>query len=218
VLKIARSSRYAPAALVGRSLATRPNQERTWAGRTFPIDGGPAPQLARQRVPKDVMGVAVAVAAQRLADDGFVGPVTVETGQSSPVGTMGLRVRRRGCRPRRRPRPVGRSWCRWPDLALQADGMGIVPHVTRLGLEGLVAARCFHASEHGLAPGALHERIDRLPVVHRPIPAGGCNTSGQELDPSKSRVAFPVLLRKRMTGPPLRRLRRRLGGQIRTLA
>jgi hypothetical protein len=138
VLKIARSSRYAPAALVGRSLATRPNQERTWAGRTFPIDGGPAPQLARQRVPKDVMGVAVAVAAQRLADDGFVGPVTVETGQSSPVGTMGLRVRRRGCRPRRRPRPVGRSWCRWPDLALQADGMGIVPHVTRLGLEGLV--------------------------------------------------------------------------------
>jgi hypothetical protein len=96
VLKIARSSRYAPAALVGRSLATRPNQERTWAGRTFPIDGGPAPQLARQRVPKDVMGVAVAVAAQRLADDGFVGPVTVETGQSSPVGTMGLRVRRRG--------------------------------------------------------------------------------------------------------------------------
>ena len=89
-----------------------------------------------------------------------------------PVGGIGRGERRR---------PVGRWRVGGHDVALQADGVGTVPHVSRLGLEGLVGTRCFQASEHGPAPGALRERIDRLLVVHRPIPAGGCNTSGQEL-------------------------------------
>jgi hypothetical protein len=75
------------------------------------------------------------------------------------------------------------------DVDLQANGVGTVPHVTGLGLEGLVAAGCFHASEHCSVPGALYERIDRLPVV-QPISAGGCNNSAEELDPSRSRFAL----------------------------
>ena len=41
------------------------------------------------------MGVAVAVRAQGLTDGGVVGPVTVEAGDGSPVGTPGLWAGRR---------------------------------------------------------------------------------------------------------------------------
>ena len=57
------------------------------------VDRRPPPELAEQRMEHDVFVVAIAVGADRLADDRIVGPVM---GEARERATMGAPTRRRG--------------------------------------------------------------------------------------------------------------------------